>query len=289
MDSLWSRILPKFSIVNIADFRRPGAVNSRFAHWEPRELSLRWFKNYLLLAVLNQSDRQKEILGTIRNTRIGDPVTVRGGGHNVSLDYLLAAEEMSFIEQHFRPVSKFSVTEVGGGFGRTAHAFLALFPDCESYTIVDLSPVLEFARAYLATVLTPLEFQRIQFVDAVDFSPTSFEPSHIAIQIDGFQEFREQEISDYLAYFARCAFAFVSTPIGKYSASAAGLRDIDLDAQQVALQSGRLLNLVDPWDCDDLDRHRSAAVEAYRPPSMRVVASQASHLRPLYQHTLYRA
>lgn len=242
----------------------------------------------MLLAVLNQSERQQEMLSTIRGTRVGDPVTVRARGSDVDLDYLLAAEELCFVEQHFQP-NAFSVTEIGGGFGRTAHAVLSLFSNCNLYTIVDLPPVLELAKNYSATVLDASDFKRVNFVHASHFLGHSRKPSNLAVQIDGFQEFREQDVVDYLAFFSRCDFAFVSTPIGKYAASKAGLRDMDGDAQQVALQSGRLLSLVDPWDCDDLDRHRSAAVEAYMPADMTVVASEPSHLRPLYQHTLYKS
>lgn len=287
--NLWGRILPEVSNSKIADFRRPGNVNSRFAHWEPSEASLRWFKSYLLLAVLNASDRQREILGKIHKTCVGNPVTVRNEGKDISFDYLLAAEEMSFLERHFSPNGSFSVTEVGGGFGRTAHSFVSVYPNLESYTLVDLPPVLELARSYLSMVLNASDFSRINFVDASEFLLRRHEPSNIAIQIDGLQEFGEKTIVDYLSYFSLCDFVFISTPIGKYSALKAGLRDIDADAQQFALGTGRLSALVDPWDLDNLDKHREAAVEAYRPANMAVVGSAQSRLRPFYQQTLYRA
>ena len=80
MTNLWDMILPAVETADVNRFRVAGGVNSRFAHWEPSEVSLRWFKSYLLMAAMTQSKQQREILSKIQNTHVGVPVTVDAGG-----------------------------------------------------------------------------------------------------------------------------------------------------------------------------------------------------------------
>ena len=181
------------------------------------------------------------------------------------------------------------MTEFGAGFGRTAHAFLTVNPTCRNYALVDLPETLEIANQYLKKVLDAATFKKIAFLHANQFCPETAEPSDLAIQIDGFQEFDESQIVSHLKFFGRCKWGFISTAIGKYHLSTAGVEEADNEAVEAALSLGRCLTIVDPWNIQDLNNYRLAAVEAYRPESMSILRSRPSRLRPLYQLVLYEA
>ena len=116
---MWDLIYSQHGNINVSTFQQPGGLTSRFAHWEPKEKSLRWFKSYLLLAAETAPLPERAIYEQFGSTDLGSPVTVTVDSP-VNLVYLLAAEELAFLEPLLGSVE--SVTEVGVGFGRTAHA-----------------------------------------------------------------------------------------------------------------------------------------------------------------------
>jgi hypothetical protein len=71
---------------DLNSFRMPGKANSHLATWEPRELSLRWYRTFLNLAASSSSFYVKELFIKFQNEiSLGNPVTnrielPRGGG-----------------------------------------------------------------------------------------------------------------------------------------------------------------------------------------------------------------
>ena len=50
---------------DLPEFRAPGGPNSRLAHWEPMEPTLRWFRSYLQMAAESMKSDEREILAKI--------------------------------------------------------------------------------------------------------------------------------------------------------------------------------------------------------------------------------
>ena len=105
---LWASLAPSMlgAAAELVDFRNSGGPNSRLAHWEPREPTLRWFRSYLQLAAESTPPEERRILASISNMGLGNPVTVvvttkpmQQAVPEVNLDYLYAAEEAAFLER----------------------------------------------------------------------------------------------------------------------------------------------------------------------------------------------
>lgn len=174
---LWTHVAPLMSdAADKLDFRRPGGANSRLAHWEPAEPTLRWFKSYLQLAAQSTPPHEVDLIRGVENIGRGDPVTINVYGTTsdqagvkvlaVNLDYLYAAEEVAFIEGAIASSELRSICELGAGFGRTAHAVLETKPWIQTYWIVDLAETLSLSSAYLHSVLSDALWAKLRFVDA---------------------------------------------------------------------------------------------------------------------------
>lgn len=306
--ALWANIAPTMSVASrqLVNFRKPSGVNSRLAHWHPQEPTLRWFRSFVQLAAASTPAREIEILRTVGDTSLGNPVKVTvewpstldttdeayvispGKLHQeADLDYLYAAEEMGFIATALELTSVRTVVELGAGFGRTAHTFLRFVPTIESYIIVDLEETLELSSAYLRQVLTDQDFAKLRFhtVSEMDEIESGLD---LVIQIDGFQEMDDETIDWYYANLVpRGAFLYVCNPVGKYLPETAGLSAVDPALLDTVMTLGRSQNIIDPWNEETLYPVRHGHVEAYRPKDYTVLASEPSRLRPFYQHTVY--
>jgi putative sugar O-methyltransferase len=289
--ALWSEIAPSLVQSSLTDFR---SVNGggRLAHWKLNEPSLRWFKSYLLMAAQGISKEECDILRNVGPTSVGSPVTVTvsapDGKHlTVDIDYLLAAEEVSFLNRNIDFSAITTVCELGGGFGRTAHVLLSLFK-LDTYIIIDLPETLELSRAYLSLVLPTDLYKVISFVCAGDVVKYP-ETTDLFIQIDGFQEMSETTILSYFNSLAQNSGSFYTcNPIGKYEAAIAGLLDSDLDVVKIAHTLGRSRGFVDPWNEADLSSARKQHVENYCPRGYINLISEPSRMRPYYEHALYK-
>lgn len=301
---LWELVAPSMADAaeRIERFRAPGGANSRLAHWEPRESTLRWFRSYLQVAAQNMSPSDLEVLTHIQNMSIGDPVTVTidappsGEPLELSLDYVFAAEELGFLRRALPVSMNFEpavVVELGAGFGRTAHVFLTVLPSIETYVVVDLPETLSLSRAYLRAALPSRLWSKLVFIDARMLEggiAPYIDHIDLALQIDGFQEMAQSSIDNYYTnLMCHAQLVFLSNPVGKYLPETAGILDVDPAIFSEVSRLGRCCALVDPWDSRDLAHVRQDYIEAYRPSGFDIVASEPSRLRPFYQHVLYRA
>lgn len=297
---LWEALASKMESADLQTFRLPsssssgGGANSRLAHWEPSEKSLRWFKSYLQLAANTLNSEQMGNLVALGKTDLGSPVTVTVFRQDlqrtvtVNLDYMYSVEELDFLKRNLYFFSKLkNIVEVGAGFGRTAHTLLTLNPAIVRYRIVDLPQTLLLSSAYLLEVLPREDFEKLEFLDATRQYANNKE-SDLFIQIDGFQEMKESTIATYYSTFIRASrAAYLCNPIGKYPPRWAGVEGLDEEGYQAARQLGRSTLEIDPWDEVSLSSVRPLHDEVYRPHDFKLISSTASFLRPLYSHGLY--
>lgn len=294
-EDLWAAITPKVeeSLANFGSFRSAEGINSRLAHWNPREATFRWFKSYLHLAAKTAPEHELKVLDGTNPRDLGGPLTVvtrcgsDGALRSVDLDYLLAAEEVGFLlRQEFgRPIR--AVCEIGAGFGRTAHTIIKNLPEIETYQVVDLPETLALSRRYLQRVLHPIEFEKVTFLSTEEGLPRNPEWD-LAIQIDGLQEMARNDISLYLeSLFIHARFVYLCNPVGKYEPDVAGILDPSPIELRAAMTSGLSLQVINPWDDDSIHEAIPAHVLSYCPNNFSPTVTESSRLRPFYLHALY--
>lgn len=297
---LWAEIAPMVSLASnsLENFRSERGVNSRLAHYAPSEPTLRWFRSFVHLAASTTPPRQVEILEIVGDTSLGRPVTatvncphpnLESHYRKADLDYLYAAEEVSFLESALDLQLIQTVVELGAGFGRTAKTLLSVAPSIGHYLIIDLPETLKLSSAYLRQVLAPDEFDKLRFLTPDEIS--SLENCiDLLIQIDGFQEMDNEIINRiYTDLVPLSTWFYSSNPIGKYLPESAGLAGVDPDLVETVMTLGRSKSIVDPWDCETLDPVRGQHADAYRPLDFKTLTSTPSRLRPLYQHVIYES
>lgn len=183
-----------------------------------------------------------------------------------------------------------TVVEIGAGFGRTCHGFMALAPSIERYVIVDLPSVLELSRRVLRKVL-PNKFERIEFIDATDTGAWQSLTADLAINIDSFQEMPAPTIDGYRDGILRQArHVYIKNPIGKYAPESIGIEVKDPTKFHDVFKLGYCTNMVDLFDDASLAIARKSYVDAYRPgTNWRTVADEPLDLFRYLHHVLYSA
>lgn len=288
---LWNEIISK-SGWSLDNFRSPGEINSRFAAWEPRELSLRWYRSFLNLAFFSASDSVKNAYAEhARYLNLGNPVTnvvlYRGKRFSINLDYLMAFEDVEFIATV--QVSEIrSVCEVGAGFGRLAHLLLLSRDEIESYVIIDLPQVLSLSQEYLRTVLPRRHFEKIEFILPSQIPQELRQPGvvDLAIQVDGLQEMTTDSLEEYFSIFQSSLRFYSKNVIAKYLPLHAGL---DIPDSGVPLSLGRSLEVCDIWNTGDLESYHLKHIDYYRPKLHGVEISSLDRLFPHYCNVLYKS
>ena len=110
---LWASLAPSMlgAAAELVDFRNSGGPNSRLAHWEPREPTLRWFRSYLQLAAESMPPDERTVLAHLANIGLGNPVTVVVATNpmqptmsELNLDYVYAAEETAFLQRGLQSI-----------------------------------------------------------------------------------------------------------------------------------------------------------------------------------------
>lgn len=286
---LWNEIISK-SGWSLDNFRSPGEVNSRLAAWEPRELSLRWYRSFLNLAFFTASEVVKDEYAELSSKlNYGNPVTNavnhKGKRITINLDYLMAFEDVEFL-QPVHQVDIESVLEVGAGFGRLAHLLLLRLQSIKTYYIVDLPQVLNLSRSYLRKVLPQTYFEKLCFIlpDQIPEWVSSLPGVNLAIQVDGLQEMTSESLDKYFSVFSNSQLFFSKNVVAKYLPSHAGLEGL---GSHVPLTLGRSLGVYDIWNTSDLESCHLKHLEDYRPKLHDVKISSTDRLFPHYCNTLY--
>lgn len=93
-----------------------------------------------------------DVLSTIAEPSVGDPVVIRFGDLRLTEDLCHSVEERGSILEGLAGRPLRSVLELGAGYGRLAYVFLRTQPGTR-YTIVDIPPALYVSQRYLTDVL----------------------------------------------------------------------------------------------------------------------------------------
>lgn len=282
--TLFSNIDDEF----IATFRRPGGANSRLATWDPFDKTMRYFKFMLYTAAERQPDRFFALYRALGRVDIGQPVSVKIRSCEINSDYLFALEEFLFLESAIKLDTVKSIVEIGAGFGRTCHAFLALADGIERYTIVDLPDVLKLSRRVLAEVI-PDHFHKVQFVDATEPAAWQNVVADLAINIDSFQEMPPATVDAYMkGLVTQCRHFYAKNPVAKYDPKCIGVVVDDLSKFKDVFSLGYCRDIIDIFDDTALATARKAYLRAYCPmPSWRLLADQPMDMFPYLHHALF--
>ncbi|WP_397411231.1 putative sugar O-methyltransferase [Polaromonas sp.] len=248
-------------------FRAPGVAN-KFVAWDPYEQSTRYMK-FLLLAIARQQPPEFfDIYSRIGNTDFGLPLHIQHRNLLLNADYMAAVEEWLFIKRHTHPARLRKVVEVGAGFGRTCHTLLTLCDSIESYVIVDLAPMLELSRQYLAKVV-PERMSRISFVSSEDRTGQSRLDADLVLNIDSFQEMPPLVIDGYMERIVQNSkYFFCKNPVGKYLPQTVGFPELSPNQLQDVFSLGYCTDVLDIFDEDALAPARDKLVELYCPPAV---------------------
>jgi hypothetical protein len=271
-------------------FRRPGGPNNRLAAWDPLDKSMRYFKFLLYAAAKRQPERFFSLYRALGNVDLGQPIAVSLHSCAINIDYLLSVDEFLFVETAPDFQSVQSIVEIGAGFGRTCHTFLALSApgQVQQYTIVDLPEILELSRRALAKLI-PEHFGKVRFVDATKESDWRGIAADLAINIDSFQEMPPATIDAYMKHLVSgCRLFYVKNPIAKYDPDSIGIRAGSSKKMQDVLSLGYCRNVIDIFNDAALASARATYLEAYRPAAWQLVGDRALEIFPYYHHALYR-
>jgi putative sugar O-methyltransferase len=93
-----------------------------------------------------------DVLSTIAEPAVGDPVVIRFGDLRLTEDLCHSVEERVSILEGLAGRPLRSVLELGAGYGRLAYVLLRAQPGTR-YTIVDIPPALYVSQRYLTDVL----------------------------------------------------------------------------------------------------------------------------------------
>jgi hypothetical protein len=85
---------------DLTNFRSPGGPNSRLAHWEPSEPTLRWFRSYLQICAESTPVVEREILKQLTQIGIGNPVTVTVSWNDCHAPVEVKHKDSSAVNSH---------------------------------------------------------------------------------------------------------------------------------------------------------------------------------------------
>ncbi len=282
--TLFSKVDEKF----ISSFRAPGGANTRLAAWDPYEKSMRHYKLLLFNVARNKSPVFFEAYSMLKNTHIGNPVSVKVNNCVIDVDYLSATEEFLFLSNHLIINDMRNIIEIGAGFGRTCHTFLTLADTIDSYTIIDLPEILILSITFLKQAI-PEHYHKIKFVENTDEHEIAKLSADLVINIDSFQEMPVAVIDQYMQNIIFPSKWFYSkNSIGKYLPKTVGLPELTPEQLQDVYSLGYSQNIYDLFDEDELITGRIQHCIDYLSSGWEIIADSPSELFPYFHHILYK-
>lgn len=185
-----------------------------------------------------------------------------------------------------------NIVEIGGGFGRTCHSIMVMsdLEGIESYTIIDLEPMLQLSKAYLSQVLPVRSFSKIRFISTRDVEQKFNLAADLVINIDSMQEMPPNVIDFYMKNVIRSAkYFYCKNSVGKYKPENVGLNDIDEKKLQDVFELGRCRNIIDIFNKDDLRCATKRYLAAYNPDEEKWQLRDHREMTmfPYFVHAIY--
>ena len=273
----------KFDVSNF----KASPVNYKIALWDPRTNGVRLLKTLIFGLLKRMSDGDLVRINSIRNRSVGRPIEVRDRGIALCLDYAQSYLEVTFIEQACQ-LSDVEIVEIGGGYGRTCHTMLALHDEIAQYVIVDLPWMIAIAGSYLDRVLTTSQRSKVTFVPLDNFQSLAERQFDLVINIDGFNEFDEGVVMNYLKYIeGHARWFYTKNPVSKY-------RDAEFDSRtesvetKHAINSGILRDIIDVFDGDAIEAKVPEFLAKFCPgPRWRCVRHGEAEPWSFYHEAIY--
>jgi len=267
---LWDSILEKeiFKEIDINTFKEEGA-NTRITQYSHQTHGLLFLKNILFQMANKFKNDEIFQLRKIPNRQIGGGVVICYQEMFVDLDYLMALEEVLFLQNQLN--STRSVLEIGAGYGRTCHSILSIHSSIAEYHIIDLPQMLELSRSYLKAVVTKQNFEKIRFIDVRDISEDGYD---LIINIDSMQEMDQKTAESYLEYIDRCGKAFYcKNTVGKFAPDLCGWEKSE--ASDLAMNSGLLKESLNIFCPEELQMAQEKFLSKFIPGKKWLVEKHA--------------
>lgn len=157
-----------------ARFLNPSFAGPSIARFDPLTAWIYKIFVAMFASILRRSD-PLGLLDRLDEPLVGNPFLIEHRGRRISQDLCNSVHELySILGPDGGPLARgrpLSVAELGAGFGRLAHVFLASSP-LVSYTIIDLPPALYISQRYLAQLFPEARIFRFRpfasFADVQD-------------------------------------------------------------------------------------------------------------------------
>jgi hypothetical protein len=215
----------------------------------------------------------------------GGAESIKYKGLVVSLDYLLSTEEMIFLHDVLNEVN--TVTEIGAGFGRSAHAILANY-SISSYTIIDLPEILSLSKRYLKMVLPERLFSKVNFCTPSQLNNIGC--NDLVLNIDSMQEMPFEVASNYLDWISTSAkYFFTKNAMGKYDPQEINLKIKNKDQMTSALKMGLIHDIYSLFDSHSIEKAREKYLSSFSPAGSELICNQRGFGQYLfYELALYK-
>lgn len=249
---------------DISSFKsRP--INFKIGFWDPAVNGVRYLKALIYNLTADLSDENRERLRRIKNRATGEPITITFDGDEVCMDYLQSVFELDFIANNV-DLDDMRVLEIGAGYGRTCHTILSN-QQVREYHIIDLPSSLKLSEGYLRAVLDDEQFAKVRFTSIEDleerYATTEFD---LSLNINSFAEMDHETVDNYLAMIdERSRYFYIRDPVGKYLDDSLDGHSEGREVVELALRTGKLLDVLDVHDNRAVESHVPKFVEAYRP------------------------
>lgn len=159
-------------------------------YWHYRELPrVTELKYFVFLRYVSERDESELLAKMSEDGSFGCWTFEYPGYGRVSRDLLESANEISFLERELglSRRDRFSVLDIGAGYGRLAHRMAEVYPQLEDYCCVDAIPEATFISEYYLRDRGSMPPARVVRLDAVadELAPGSFD---VAVNIHSFSE-----------------------------------------------------------------------------------------------------
>lgn len=186
---------------------------------------IRFFELYIFTRMLWNLAEQHDVhkfLDRVDEPEYGNPFPFFMGERLISQDLANSVLEMSTIFEVIpEPAeSKYTICELGAGYGRNAYVFLKAFNACK-YIIVDIPPALYVSQEYLANVFPERNIMKFSCFENIDDKQEEFEKADIVfllphqaeqlesksidlfLNISSLHEMTQDQISEYFKQIDR--------------------------------------------------------------------------------------
>lgn len=277
-----------FKNYDMEHFRANGPNNRLAMVYNPKTHGLLFFKTILYNISLSLSANDKIILNKIKNRNFGNPTSINFSENlEVDIDYLQSLNEVKFLNETLNKSN--TILEIGGGYGRSAHSILTLYPTIQKYFIIDLDVVLELAKKFLSTVLPQNLYSKFVFL-RVDTDDNVFQNTSVdlCININSFQEMDPEVVRNYIHWIdQKCGYFYCNNTVGKFDSELCGFQKTA--STKNALNSGLLQNKLNIFNEKEILEARKNFINAFRPSDLWECIKHSSCIPwPHYYQALYK-